>query len=120
MVVGSVIVVEQAPVPVHAVPPGPTVQPMNNEFAPVEAVSESWLPCGIIPVQLPGQLMPADGATAMPVPEPPKLIVTGYLAISKVAVTVVAASTLTVQVGALPVQPPPLQPASSAPVSGIA
>jgi hypothetical protein len=88
-------------------------------LAPVEAVSDSWLPWGTIAVQVPGQAMPALAPVTMPVPEPPRSIVTSYWAVLKVAVTAVAALSVTVQ-APVPVQPPPAQPANSAPVSGVA
>ena len=118
-VAAPVIVVVHEPVPLHAVPLPATVQPTNCEPLPTDAVSDSWLPCATIAVQVPGQLMPALAPVTVPVPEPPRSIVTRYCAVLNVAVTVVAASSVTVQVP-VPVQPPPAQPANSAPVSGVA
>ncbi len=76
IVVGPVIVVVHEPVPLHEVPMPATVQPTNSELAPVEAVSDSWLPWGTIAVHVPGQAMPALAPVTMPVPEPPRSIVT--------------------------------------------
>src|SRR5262245_5753991 len=118
MVVGAVIVVAQVPMPVHAVPPEPTDQPTNSEPSSVDAVSESWEPCGTFAVQAPGQLIPTDGEVTIPSPEPPRTIVTRCSAMSKVAVIVVAVSTGTVQVVVEP--PQPLQRANAAPGPGVA
>jgi hypothetical protein len=119
IVVGPVIVVVHEPVPEQAVPRPATVHPTNCELAPVDAVSDSELPWGTIAVHVPGHAMPAEAPATVPEPEPPSSTVTGYSAMSKVAVTAVAALTVTVQVVAVPLQAPP-QPANWAPASGVA
>ncbi|MEZ4402236.1 MAG: hypothetical protein R3B06_19585 [Kofleriaceae bacterium] len=114
MVVGPVMVVVHTPVPMQP----PSLQPRNCEPALTVAVSVIEAPCGTIAAHMPGQAMgPVVEAT---VPSPVMSIITGYWATSKVAVTVVAASTDTVQVVTVPVQPPPAHPANTAPAEGAA
>src|SRR3989442_3828485 len=63
--------------------------------------------------------MPAGELVTVPLPEPALLTVSAKLGRLKVAVTVVAAETVTTQVP-VPVQPPPLQPLKADPAAGAA
>ena len=118
--VGPVMVVRQAPVPAHGVPPPLTVQPTNSEVASVVAVRRSWLPWAMLAEQpASGQSMPAVRAATSPRPEPLISTVTRCCAVLNVAVTVVEALRFNVHVVEVPRQPP-LQPLNSAPSSGVA
>src|SRR5262245_65687593 len=63
--------------------------------------------------------MPAGALVTVPLPAPALLTVRAKLGTSKVAVTVVAADSITLQVP-VPVQPPPLHPVKVEPVASEA
>src|SRR2546430_370464 len=65
------------------------------------------------------RLMPAGELVTVPPPVPALLTVSAKLGRPKVAVTVVAAESVTVQVP-VPEQPPPLQPVKVEPAAGVA
>src|SRR2546428_8534928 len=84
-----------------------------------EAVSVTPVPLVTLAEQVAPQVMPAGELVTVPLPVPALLTVSAKLGRLKVAVTVVAAETVTTQVP-VPVQPPPLQPLKVEPAAGAA
>src|SRR5439155_17727229 len=103
-VVAAETVSVQGPVPVQP----PPLQPVKTELALEVAVSATTVPLAKLAVQVAPQLMSPGVLVTVPVPAPLGLTVSMKIG-AKVAVTVVAAETVSVQ-GPVPVQPPPLQP----------
>jgi len=108
------IVTVQGPVPVQP----PPLQPAKTELALGVAASATTVPLAKLAVQAAPQLMSPGMPVTVPVPSPLRPTVSEKIGV-KVAVTVVAAETVTVQ-GPVPVQPPPLQPMKTELVPGVA
>ena len=70
-------------------------------------------------MQLAPQLIPAGALVTVPLPAPLLLTVSAYDGRANVAVTVVAAVTVTTHVP-VPLHPPPLQPVNVDPAAGAA
>src|SRR5215470_149741 len=114
-VVAAFSVTTQVPVPVHP----PPLQPVNVEPVCAAAVSVTTVPDVNEVVHVVPQLMPAGELVTVPTPAPAFDTVSAKDDCTKLAVTVVAAFTVTVQVP-VPVQPPPLQPPKVEPVAAAA
>src|SRR5439155_6091994 len=97
-------------------PPG---QPVKVEPAAGVAVSVTTVPLAKLAEQVAPQVMPAGELVTVPLPVPALLAVSEKVGRAKVAVTVVAALRVTVQVP-VPEQPPPLQPVKVEPAAGVA
>src|SRR5438093_415988 len=108
-------VAEQVPGPVQQ----PPLQPVKVEPAAGVAVSVTAAPLANVAEQVVPQEIPAGALVTVPVPAPVLLTVSEKLCSAKVAVTVVAAPSVTEQVP-VPVQPPPLQPVKAEPAAGVA
>jgi hypothetical protein len=110
------IVTVQVPVPVQA-----PAQPIKLEPAEDVAVKVTLAPCKKLEVQVAPQSTPAGLLEMLPVPVPDFVIVSANLGIRlKLAVTVFAASIVTLQVVKpvqAPVQPAKLEPASATAVN---
>src|SRR6266550_3954752 len=104
------MVAVQAPVPEHP----PPLQPVKVEPAAGVAVSVTTVPLAKLAEQVAPQVIPAGELVTVPLPVPALLTVS-----AKVAVTVVAAKTVTVQ-APVPEQPPPLQPLKVEPAAAVA
>ena len=104
----------QVPVPVQ-----PPLQPENVEPAAGVAVSVTDVPLANAAEQVVPQLMPAGALVTVPLPVPAFAIARVKGCSANVAVTDVAALTVTVQVP-VPLQPPPLQPENVEPAVGVA
>lgn len=104
----------QVPVPVQA-----PLQPPNNEPPPGAALSVTFAVCANDALQVAPQLMPDGAEVTVPVPAPAFVTVSALCATENVALTVVLAARLNVQVVEVPVQPP-LQPEKVAPAAGVA
>jgi hypothetical protein len=107
------MVTEHVAVPVQA-----PLQPVNVDLAAAVAVSVT------VPLndaeQVAPQLIPAGLLVTVPVPEPPRVTVSGKVAVPvNVAVTDCAWVRFTAH-GAVPLQPPPLHPANVDPEAGAA
>src|SRR5215471_14102389 len=100
----AVIVTLQAPVPLQLPP-----QPANVEPVDADALSVTTVPLVNEIEHAVPQLMPAGELVIVPTPVPAFDTVSARDVCTKVAVTVVAAFTVTAQVP-VPAQPPPLQP----------
>src|SRR5882724_11840233 len=108
----------QGPVPVH----GPLVQPVNVEFGLGIATRVTAVPLTKLAVQVAPQSISPDVFVTPPVTAPapvPDLETVSVKVGAKVAVTLVAAASVTVQ-DAVPLQPPPLQPVKAEPRPGLA
>ena len=105
----------QVPVPVQP----PPLQPENVEPAPGVAVNVTAVPLANAAEQVAPQLMPVGALVTVPLPVPAFVIASVKGCSANVAVTDVAALTVTVQVP-VPVQPPPLQPENAEPAAGVA
>src|SRR5207249_3856476 len=114
-VVAAVTVTTQESVPVHA----PPLQPVKTDPAAGAAVSATTVPLTKLAVQVTPQSIPAGVLVTVPVPVPLGVTVRAKPCGAKVAVTVVAAVTVTVQ-GSVPLHPPPLQPVKTEVASGFA
>src|SRR5207244_814751 len=114
-VVAALRVTVQAPVPEHP----PPAQPVKVEPAAAVAVSVTAVPLVKLAEQVTPQLIPAGELVTVPLPVPALLTVSAKLGRLKVAVTVVAAETVTVQ-APVPEQPPPVQPVKVEPAAGVA
>jgi len=97
----------------------PPLQPVNVEPAAGVAVKVRAVPLAYEAAQVVPQEMPAGALVTVPVPAPALVTVSAKDWRAKVAVTEVAALTVTVQV-AVPEQPPPLQPVKVEPAAGAA
>src|SRR5207245_3580176 len=101
-VVAALTVTVQAPGPEQP----PPLQPLKVEPAAGAAVSVTAVPLVKLAAQVAPQLMPAGELVTVPLPVPAGVTVRVKLCRVKVAGTVVAAETVTVQV-AVPAHPPP-------------
>src|SRR5207253_3581355 len=97
----------------------PPAQPVKVEPAAGVAVNVTVVPLAKLAEQVAPQLIPAGELVTVPLPVPALLTVSAKVGRAKVAVTVVAALRVTVQVP-VPEQPPPLQPAKMEPAAGAA
>ena len=114
-VVAAESVTVQGPVPEQPLP----LQPPKVEPAAGAAVSVTAVPLAKLAEQVAPQVMPAGELVTVPLPLPALLTVSAKLGRLKVAVTVVAAETVTTQVP-VPEHPPPLQPLKVEPMAGLA
>src|SRR5207244_4111949 len=114
-VVAAESVSTQAPVPEHP----PPLQPLKVEPAAGVAVSVTAVPLAKLAVHVAPQVIPTGELVTVPLPVPALLTVSAKLGRPKVAVTVVAAETVTVQ-APVPEQPPPLQPVKVEPAAALA
>src|SRR5438034_394155 len=97
----------------------PPLQPVKVEPTAGAAVKVTAVPLANAAAQVVPQAMPAGALVMVPLPTPALLRVSVKDGRAKVAVTVCAAFTVTVQV-AVPEQPPPLQPEKVEPAAGAA
>src|SRR5438309_1341194 len=114
-VVAAETVTVQAPVPEQP----PPLQPVKVEPAADAAVSVTAVPLAKLAEQVAPQVIPAGELVTVPLPVPALLTVSAKLGRLKVAVTVVAAETVTVQ-APVPEHPPPLQPLKVEPAAALA
>jgi len=114
-VVEALRVTVQVPVPEQP----PPLQPVNVEPAVGVAVSVMAVPLAYAAIQVGLQEMPTGLLVTVPSPEPALFTVSVNACTAKLAVTVVAALSVTVQVP-VPEQPPPLQPEKLEPAAGVA
>src|SRR5438093_1106081 len=114
-VVVALSVTVQVPVPEQL----PPLQPVKVEPAAGAAVKVTAVPLEYAAAQVAPQEMPAGLLVIVPVPAPVFETVSVKFCTAKVAVTVVAALSVTVQVP-VPEQPPPLQPVKVEPAAGAA
>jgi hypothetical protein len=114
-VVAAFRVTAQVPVPEQP----PPLQPEKVEPAAGVAVNVTTVPEVKDVVQVAPQERPAGALVTVPVPAPALDTVRANEDCTKVAVTVVAAFRVTVQVP-VPAQPPPLQPEKVEPAAGVA
>src|SRR5207247_631336 len=114
-VVAAESVTTQVPVPEQPLP----LQPLKAEPAAGVAVSVTAVPLAKLAAQVTPQLIPTGALVTVPLPVPALLTVSAKLGRLKVAVTVVAAETVTVH-DPVPVHPPPLQPLKIEPAAGVA
>src|SRR5437667_5568961 len=114
-VVAAESVIMHEPVPEHP----PPLQPVKVEPAAGVAVSVTTVPLAKLAVHVAPQVIPTGELVTVPLPVPALLTVSAKVGRAKVAVTVVAALRVTVQVP-VPEQPPPLQPAKMEPAAGAA
>src|SRR5262245_57103808 len=105
----------QVLVPVQPLP----LQPLNVEPVCGDAVRVTTVPCVNEIVHVVPQLIPAGELVTVPTPAPAFDTVSARDVCTKVAVTVVAAFTVTAQVP-VPAQPPPLQPVKVDPAAAAA
>jgi hypothetical protein len=118
----AVTVVSASRATVHVLVPlhPPPDQPVNAELAEGAAVSVTLAPCANAAAHVAPQLMPAGAEVTVPLPEPAGATVNvAWGPASKVAVTVVFALSVSVQL-AVPLHPPPDQPANTEPDAGAA
>jgi len=113
--VAAFIVAVQVAVPEQP----PPLQPVKVEPAAGTAVKVTAVPLVNGVEHVVPQLIPAGAVVTMPVPAPALVTVSAKDWSAKVAVTEVAAFTVTVQV-AVPEQPPPLQPVKVEAAAGTA
>jgi hypothetical protein len=113
--VAAFSVTVQVPVPEQP----PPVQPEKVEPAAGVAVSVTAVPLANAAEHVAPQEMPAGLLVTVPEPAPALLTVRVKDGTANVAVTVVAAFSVTVQVP-VPEQPPPLQPEKVEPAAGVA
>src|SRR5207247_5523256 len=97
----------------------PPLQPVKVEPAAGMALRVTTVPLAKLAEQVAPQLMPAGALVTVPLPVPAGVTVRVKLCRVKVAVTVVAAETVTAQVP-VPEQLPPLQPVKVEPAAGAA
>ena len=113
--VAALIVTVQGPVPVQP----PPLQPVKVEPAAGVAVKVTAVPL-VKPVeQVVPHEMPAGALLTVPLPVPDCVTVSAKDDCTNVAVTDVAALTVTLHVP-VPVQPPPLQPVNVEPAADVA
>src|SRR5882724_5991776 len=105
----------QGPVPEQP----PPLQPVKVELASGVALKVMAVPLANGAAHVAPQAMPAGELVIVPVPVPDLLTVSVKDCCAKVAVTEVAALSVTVQ-GPVPEQPPPLQPVKVELASGVA
>ena len=97
----------------------PPLQPVKVEPAAGVAVKVIVVPFAYAAMQVAPQEIPAGLLVTVPIPGPVLLTVSVEACRAKVAVTLVAALSVTVQVP-VPEQPPPLQPVKVEPAVGAA
>src|SRR5207249_577708 len=97
----------------------PPLQPVKVEPAAGVAVSVTAVPLEKLAEQVAPQLIPAGELVTVPLPVPALLTVSAKLGRLKVAVTVVAAESVTVQ-APVPEHPPPVQPVKVEPATVVA
>jgi hypothetical protein len=114
-VAAAFIVTTHVPVPVHP----PPDQPVKLDPAVGAAVSVTAVPALNDCVHVAPQLMPAGADVTVPAPFPARVTVSAKVCSVNVAVTDVAAFTVTTQVP-VPVQPPPDQPVNVDPAVAAA
>src|SRR5207249_1004547 len=114
-VVAALRVTVQAPGPEQP----PPLQPVKVEPAAGAAVSGTAVRRAGHGAQVAPQVIPTGELVTVPLPVPALLTVSAKLGRLNVAVTVVAALKVTVQVP-VPEQPPPLQPVKIEPAAGAA
>src|SRR5205809_2517740 len=114
-VVAALRVTVQAPGPEEQ----PPLRPLKVEPAAGAAVSVTAVPLAKLAAQVAPQVMPAGLLVTLPAPVPAVETVSVKVCRVKVAVTVVAPESVTVQ-GLVPAQPPPLQPLKVEPAAGAA
>src|SRR5207244_11658166 len=102
------------PAPLHP----PPLQPVKAEPAAGLAVRVTAVPLAKLAEQVATQVIPAGLLVTVPLPVPALLTVRAKVG-AKVAVTAVAAETVTAQAPA-PLHPPPLQPVKAEPAPGVA
>src|SRR5438034_9749452 len=100
-VVAAETVTTHDPVPEHP----PPLQPVKVEPAAGAAVSVTAVPLVKLAEQVAPQVIPAGALVTVPLPAPALLTVSAKVGRAKVAVTVVAAQSVTVQVP-VPEHPP--------------
>src|SRR2546422_8018414 len=104
---------------VVAVPLQAPLQPLNRAWVPGIAVSVTDVPTLKLAEQLDPQVIPAGLLVTAPPAEPREVTVNVTEIGANVAVTVVAALTVTVQ-APVPLDPPPLHPANADPRAAVA
>src|SRR5207253_8560735 len=104
-VVAAETVTTHVPVPEQP----PPLQPLKVAPTAGVAVSVTAVPLAKLAVHVAPQVIPAGALVTVPLPVPALLTVSAKVGRAKVAVTVVAALRVTVQVS-VPEQPPPVQP----------
>src|SRR5437667_9729918 len=114
-VVAAETVTTHDPVPEHP----PPLQPVKVEPAAAVAVNVTAVPLAKLAEQVAPQLIPAGALVTVPLPVPAGVTVRGKVCSVKVAVTVVAAESVTTH-APVPEQPPPLQPLKVEPAAGVA
>src|SRR3989442_27767 len=109
------------PVRVQVPGPGqrPPLQPVKVEPAAGAAVRVTAVPLEKLAEQVAPQVIPTGELVTVPLPVPALLTVSAKVGSVNVAVTVVAALRVTVQVP-VPEHPPPLQPLKVEPAAGVA
>lgn len=110
----ALITTVHVPVPLHT----PPVHPANWYPAAGDAARMTLDPWLNAAVQLLPQLMPVGAEPTEP--EPVRATVSTWVTGTNVAVTPRAAFMFTVQLSALPLQPPPLQPENRFPLVAVA
>ncbi|PYN84297.1 MAG: hypothetical protein DMD87_28100 [Candidatus Rokuibacteriota bacterium] len=110
----ALMVTLQVPVPAQ-----PPLQPVKADPAAGAAVRVTTVPEVKKVEQLAGQEMPAGALPTVPVPVPAVVTASANDDCTKVAVTAVAAFSVTAQVP-VPEQPPPLHPVNVEPAAGVA
>jgi hypothetical protein len=116
VVVAALSVTAQVPVPEQP----PPLQPVKVEPAVGAAVRVMAVPLPNAAEHVAPHVIPAGLLVTVPVPSPALLTVSVEACTTKVAVTVVAALSGTLQVVPVPEQPPPLQPWKVEPLAGAA
>src|SRR5258708_38649091 len=114
-VVLALSVTTHAPVPAQP----PPLQPSKLEPASARGVRVTRVPGAKLATQVTGQPIPLGALVSVPPPVPALVTVRGTGGTVKVAVTVVAAATVTTHVP-VPEHPPPLQPVNTLPAVGVA
>jgi len=114
MLVAADMVTAQAPIPTQP----PPLQPVKTEPEAGLAVRVTAVPLMKVAEQDAPQSMPEGVLITDPAPAPAGVMVNRKVGV-KVAVTVVAAESVTRHVP-VPLHPPPLQPANTPPAAGVA
>src|SRR5690242_8172805 len=97
----------------------PPLQPSKLEPTSARGVKVTRVPGAKAATQVTGQPMPAGALVRVPPPVPALVTVRLTVGTVNVAVTAVAAATVTAHVP-VPEQPPPLQPENTLPAAGVA
>src|SRR2546425_5126085 len=114
-VVAALRVTVQVPVPLHP----PPLERVRVEPAAGAAVSVTAVPLEKLAEQVAPQVIPAGALVTVPLPVPAGVTVRANVCRVKVAVTVVAAESVSTQ-APVPEHPPPLQPLKVEPAAGVA